>query len=932
MPDQVIGRHREREATVEFLTGLENGLGGVLVFAGEPGIGKTTVWQDAVDKARASSFVVLVARPVEAEAGLAFAGLSDLFEPLGDVVLAGLAEPQRRALEVALLRADPGRERIDQRAVSAGTRAVLEQLAKVAPVVVAVDDLQWLDRASMRVLQFAIRRLAELPVGVVASQRIEPGVRPPLVLEPVVAAERLTRLELGPLSVVALREVLEKRLGRPFGYRNLVRIGKAARGNPFFALEIARALPPNAAVGMAALPIPDRLLEVVEARILALPKRTRRVLLAAAAIPGPRIDLVTAVSGGTPAESLKALERAEAGGIINIESSRLRFTHPLFAAAVHALAPTSERRRIHRQLATVTDDIEERARHLAMGAEGTDPGLAALLDDAAEHARARGGPESAVELATWARTLTPPDASFEIRRRTVQIAEYLFRAGELLQAREMLEYLLEQPSTGLERAGALRLLGEIHSYEDSFPQAVQALHEALELTGDDRQLRLITELNLAFAMGMEGDFAAGSEHAGRALNLAELEGESASVAEALAFSAYTDLILGQGLDEAKVERALRLEDPDRPVPILVRPSFCAGCIAQAEGHLERCDQLLLPLRARIQDRGDERDLVHVCTYLTWSASWQGHLALAEEYALQAIQSSERMDGDSLRCMALAFGAVASAYAGDARLTESRAEESLVLMSRTGSKIAVLWASWALALVALSRDDPKGADDVLGPLTAMFERGVPEPIQAFFLPDEIEALISLGRLGEAEDLLIGFEESARRLGRAWGLMLACRCRALLAAAGGDLDGASAWADQTLSRGEDIELRIEVARSFLVAGRIERRRRRKAIAADHLRRAATLFEEMGAALWAERAQAELGRVGLRPAPPAQLTESERRVAELAASGLTNREVSAQLFMSPKTVEANLARIYRKIGVHSRAQLGAHLASLGARGEQK
>jgi DNA-binding CsgD family transcriptional regulator len=214
---------------------------------------------------------------------------------------------------------------------------------------------------------------------------------------------------------------------------------------------------------------------------------------------------------------------------------------------------------------------------------------------------------------------------------------------------------------------------------------------------------------------------------------------------------------------------------------------------------------------------------------------------------------------------------------------------------------------------------------------MFEHYVPEPIRAFFVPDEIEALIAIGRLERAEHLLDAFEEAAQRLDRAWALMLASRCRAQLTAAGGDLEGASAHALRALRRGEEVELRIEVARTFLVAGRIERRRRRKAIAAGHLRRAKEMFEGMGAALWAQRAHEELRRVGLRPSAPTELTASERQVAELIASGLTNREVAARLFMSPKTVEANLARIYRKLRVHSRAELGAQLASIAFDAEQ-
>ncbi len=923
MPEGMIGRERELEVAAGFLGELQDGLA-VLVFAGEPGIGKTTVWRDTVDRAWASSFVVLSARPVQAEAGLAFAGLTDLLEPVAGQVLAELPEPQQRALKVALLREDPGSGRIDQRAVSAGTSAVLRSLARRGPVLVAVDDLQWLDRPSARVLEFALRRLADVPVGVLASERVEHGVRLPLALDQAAPEERFRRVELGPLSLAGLHKLLTGRLGRSFPRRMVTRIEAATGGNPFFALEVARSLPEDAPASVPMLPMPDRLLELVEARVLGLPRGARQVLLAAAGLAEPTVEVVRAATRSTPDESRRALEHAESRGIIRLEGPRLRFTHPLFVAAAYATAPAVERRRMHRRLAELTEDVEEQARHLALGADGGDAGLAARLDAAAEHARARGAPQSAAEFAEWARALTPAGRTPEILRRIIRAAEYHFHAGELRRARAMLEELVKEPSAGLERADALRLLGEIHYHADSFDDAIGVLTQALEYVGDSRELRLATEVSLAFATVSRGDYAGASEHAARALALADAGAQPASAAEALAVAAMADFLVGRGLDETKVERALRLEDPDHQVPVSVRPSLVAGCLALFEGHLERCDRLLRPLRERTLERGEESDLVVNSCYLIWSASWGGDLARAEGYAAEALEIAARIESDSLRCMALAFAAVPSAFTGEVVLTKSRAGESVALAPCTGYSLAVLWASWALGVLALSQGDFQAADAAMAPLAAMFEDHVPEPVRAFFLPDEIEALIGLGRLDRAERLLAAFDEAARRLDRPWALMHASRCRALLLAARGDLDGASAQARQALSRCAGLELRIEAARTLLVAGQVERRLRRKAVAADHLGRAAALFEHMEAAMWAERARTELGRVGLRPPAPSELTASERKVAELIASGRTNREVAAELFMSPKTVEAKLARVYRKLGVHSRAQLGAELAS--------
>ena len=920
----LIGRDAELTAAAKFLAGLEDGPA-VLVLAGAPGIGKTTVWQEAVARARASSFAVLSARPVEGEAGLAFAGLADLLEPVAGEVLPELPGPQRRALAVALLREDPGGGVVDQRAVCAATNAVLKSLASRGPVVVAVDDLQWLDRPSARVLEFAARRLAGLPVGVVAAERVERGVRLPVALDRVVPEGRFRRVELGPLSLAALYQLLTQRLGRPFTRRMVVRIGQAAGGNPFFALEIARCLPEDAPVSVAALPVPDRLLQLVEARILALPARARQALLAATGLRAPSVETVIAATGQMAARSRRALEVAEARGIIEVAGSRLRFTHPLFAAAVDATAPPAERRRMHRRIAALSEGIEEQARHLALGADGADAGLAAVLDTAAGHAQTRGAPETAAELAEWAAALTPPDRAVEIRRRTVQAAEYHFHAGELRRAREMLEAVLTTVSGGLERAKALRLLGEIHYHEDSVGEAIQVLREALQHAEDDRGLQLAIELSLAFATNCAGDFAGTAEHARRALALAEPGAEPGLVAEALAVAAMAGYLLGGGLDEAKVERALRLEDPCHQVPVEVRPSLIAGFLALYEGQLERCDRLLLALRKRVLEQGEENGLAAVGTHLIWSACWRGDLTAAEAYAVEAIDVAARIGSDAQRCMALADAAVASAYAGEITLTNSRAGEAIALASRTGYDIGMLWASWALGLLALSQGDPQAAEAALAPVAARFEDYVPEPILAFFLPDEIEALIGLSRLQRAGRLLDGFEEAARRLNRPWALMLAARCRALLLAAHGDLDQAARTAQEALAVGQDVELRLELARTFLVAGQIERRRRHKQLARDLLDQALRIFDDAGARLWALRAQLEAGRAAGRPAGR-ELTASEQAVAQLAASGLTNREVAAQLFMSPKTVEATLARAYRKLGIRSRAQLGTLIGADG------
>jgi DNA-binding CsgD family transcriptional regulator len=919
MSDGIVGREPELTATAALFHDLRD-RPAVLMLEGEAGIGKTTVWAAAIARAP-SDFRLLSCRPAATETGLAYSALGDLLEPVLDEVLPALREPQRRALAVALLREQPGQRRLDHRAVSAATLSVMRVLAASRPVLVAIDDVQWVDLASARVLEYVVRRLDDVPVGVLACERLgEPGPIQHLNFAAVLHSGGSTRVRIGPLGVDPLHDMLRNRLGRSLPRQTLARLESVTGGNPLFALEVARALRPGDSIATV-LTRSGGLDRLVEARITTLPSRARRVLLIAAATPVPTVELLASATAGPRSEVNRALDEAVGAGVVNIDDSQVRFAHPLYAACAYASARPSERRAAHRRLAALASDVEERARHLALGAESADEQLAECLDEAAEQARRRGAPDVAAELAEHARRVTPSNRGAARRRRTVQAAEYQFHAGELNHARSMLEGVLAAGSTGPERADALRLLGEIRYHDESFAEAIPLFAEALASEGAV-EVQLAIELNLCYCSTMTGDAAAGRIQAYRALALAERTDDQGLLAQALAAVTIVDLLTGRKVDDAKLERALRLEDHHRQAPIQVRPSVIAGYLAVFAGELARADQYLGSVRERIVEGGADNDLNFVSAYLIWSACWRGDLLEAERYAQEAIENAERLQAGVQWCWALGFGALPSAFRGDAALTSSRSHACREHVERTGFHIAALWAQWALAQLALGEDDPRGAHAALAPLLPEFDEYIPDPARAFFVPDAVEALIALGDLPRAEHLLDVFEEAARRQERRWALMICARCRALLLAERGLLEQASAAASGGVEIGADSELRIEVARTFLVAGQVARRQRHKRAAVDYLQEALDVFEPAGARLWTQRTRAELGRVGLRPAAPAGLTVSERRVAELAGSGRTNREVAAELFMSPKTVEAHLARIYRKLDVRSRAELGAWL----------
>jgi tetratricopeptide (TPR) repeat protein len=377
----------------------------------------------------------------------------------------------------------------------------------------------------------------------------------------------------------------------------------------------------------------------------------------------------------------------------------------LFASAVYSSAPPRERRQVHRRLAAVLNDVEERAWHLARAAAAPDAELAGFIDAAAEHARARGAPEAAFDLTEQALELTPPDRTADVQQRRVRAAEYRYHAGELAGARDLLEAVVKEAPAGHVRADALRVLGEIRYYEQSFPEAVELFGQALEHGAGDAALVSAVELHLAYASTAAGDFAGSEPHARRALAAAEQLGDRPRLAEAIAVSSVVGYQLGRGLGEAEINRALSLEDQQRQTTVELRPSLIAGLLMLYVGRLERACQLLADLRQRILDRGEESDLPYVSGCLGWAESWRGNLEAAARFAEEALGSATRSGMASMRCTALALGSVPPAFAGDADTARGRASEALMLAAETGYGIGAVWAGWSLAVLSLSERDP-----------------------------------------------------------------------------------------------------------------------------------------------------------------------------------------------------------------------------------
>ena len=450
---RVVGRDDELGSIQGFLAEVEQGPA-ALVLSGEAGLGKTILWEAGVEGARERFGRVLSHRSVEAEASLAFGGLSDLLEPVLEEVAGDLPPPRRQALEVALLLVAPGDEPPDPRAIGLAFLDVLRLLAERGPVVVALDDLQWLDSSSALVVPLALRRLRDERVGLLATLRTGPELGAPFELERSFANERLKRLSLSPLSLGALYNLLRERLELELTRPELVRVLETSGGNPFFAVELGRELVRTGARPTAgqALRVPESLHELLGGRLARLPAASGDLLVYAAALARPTVQLVAAAHGDGD-DVVEALDPAVQENVIELDDSRVRFAHPLLASICYEQAPLRKRRAVHRALAGAVTDPEERARHLALAAEGPDADAASELDSAAELAAARGATAAAAELSELAAALSPgPEPA---RLRHLRAADFHRLAGAQERAAAILEQLLAEVPSGVERADVL---------------------------------------------------------------------------------------------------------------------------------------------------------------------------------------------------------------------------------------------------------------------------------------------------------------------------------------------------------------------------------------------------------------------------------------------------------------------------------------------
>jgi DNA-binding CsgD family transcriptional regulator len=900
-------------ATLVGLLDAADQLPSVAVLPGEAGIGKTTLWLATLDAAAARGYRIMACRPSEAESRFTFAGLADLLRDAAREVLPELPPIQRRALEAALLLGE-SEIRADDRAVAAAFLGALRLLARDRPLCLAVDDLQWLDAASAGALRYALARLEREPVAALLAVR---GIAP-VWLHREMPERRLCSVEVCGLSLGALRALLRARLDATFPRPTLIRLWQASGGNPFFALELGSALQRKGALASGdALPIPPDLHALLHARLDGLGATAVEVVCAVAALADPAVPLVEAAVGR---RADAGLAEALAARILELEDERLRFTHPLLGSAVAARQTPARRRSLHARLATLVPTMEERARHLALATAEPSREVASVLETAARSAHARGAPAAAADLAEQALRLTLPVDAEDAQRRLVFAADRHHAAGDTDRAIALLDRARAAAAPGIDRATIVaRLAGVQASPPDKVALYRQALSEA---EGDDA-LQSAIHLSLAELMRFTDGFERGLEHGELAVRAAERVGDAALRCRALAAYGLLHFNAGRGIPSAEMHVALALERSLAEWPLLVGPMFVFGHQLWWSAEIDRARAVFQEVDGAASARGDPEPRAIALWYLSYIEWRAGNWEAAAQNGAESLELSSQLGRVQLNTDLPAT--IVAAHRGRIRDARVWANSAVTRARAEANGIAQSGYGWVLGFIELSLGDARAALPYLRRSYALRNAFMLEPGTRFELGDLLEALVAVGELDEADEILATWEPRAAALDRAWALAILARCRGLVLAARGSLDGAFSSFDRALCEharsGTDP---FHHARTLLALGKTQRRAKQRGRARATLEEACVRFERLGAPLWLEQARLELARIGGRVASHAELTESERRIAGLVAAGNTNRQVAAALFLTEHSVETALTRIYQKLGVRSRTELARRLPS--------
>jgi DNA-binding CsgD family transcriptional regulator len=902
--EQLVGRRAEREAIGRLLEAARAGYGGVLVVHGEPGVGKTALLEYAVETAR--SFRVARAVGVEGEMDLPYASLQQLSSPSLEL-RERLPDPQREALAVAfgLSAGDPPNPYL----VGLAVLGLLTEAAEQQPVLWLVDDAQWLDRASAQALAFVARRLMAERIALVFATR---EVGAPLA--------RLPELHVGPLGYRDARTLLEAVLPGPVDDQVLQRLIAEAHGNPLALLEMPRGFTPTQLAGgfglPGALPVSEQMVNSFTRRLMALPADAQRLLLVAAADPTGDLALVwraarlLGISGA-------AAEAVEGEGLLALEA-RVTFRHPLIRSAVYQSAATVRRSEVHLALAEATDadtDPDRRAWHRALAASAPDEEVANELERSALRARARGGIAAAAAFLERSSMLTldPPRRA----SRALAAAQATQQAGALDQAERLLANADAGPLDALERAQVDVLRAQIVAVNRGrdAPALLLAAAKRLEVldSGLARQIHL-DALTAALFAGRLGGTSDARQVAISARAAPPSPGPSRG-ADLLLDGLAALIIDGSSVGTPIVRTAIKAFARDRiGTEEGLRWLWLAGRAAAFIWDYDSWDSLT---RRQIRLARDLGALAHLPLALSTHIGVQlfaGDTRAAASLVAESDALADITSGWSIP----PYGAlVLAAFRGLDEETTRLVRGSVADFHARGEGMGLTVSQWVTAVLANGRARYEEAYAAASEATA-------DPHELFFSTfatvELIEAASRTGRSERAAEALEVLSESTQASGTPWAFAVEARSRALVTPD----EAAEALFREAIARLQPTRLRLDLARTHLLYGEWLRRERRRLDARTELRLAYDLFSDFGMEAFAERARVELQATGERARKRTvdtldQLTPQEEQISRLAGHGHTNREIAAQLFISPSTVEYHLRKAFRKLDVTSRTQLG-------------
>lgn len=885
----LVGREDERERLDGLLSDARAGRSGSVLFRGDPGVGKTALLDYAIQQA--DGFSVLHVSGVESEAELPYSGLHALVRPIAELI-AVLPDLQARALRVALALEEGAP---DPFVAGAGTLTLLAEAADRKPVLLAVDDAQWLDHASLEALLFAARRLEAERIAAVFTVREGEGGFDRHGLDEVVVAT------LDDASALAL---LQERWGVQLAPAVAQQLVTATGANPLALVEVTHLLTDDERLGRVplpeALPVSDAIERSVRAKLAALPESTRDAVLLAA------VD--ESASEFVPTEELLPAEQA---GLLHVHAARVVFVHPLFRAAVYHSVSPDRRREAHRRLASrLTREGEEdlRAWHLAAAADGLDESAATALEAAADRAEARGGTAARARALDRAVELSEDETN---RARRVAEAARAARVAGDRRGKELVEAILPQVEDPLVRADLVMELSNTTYWTESTVDVKTLEHEAENVVSLDPN-RAAKLLGNALTYYSE-----------RELDVQEMSRIAAQIEalvphlddwwrpRSIGWIGITCLYRGDARAAVEWFRQM-LDDP-----------LAAATQAQTLVRLELYEEARRALEVSLEFGREAGQSLRIA----WTQACFGMLERELDQLPQAIAASseaitvaEEIEAYSVAATALLTSAEIAADQGRAdecRHFATRADDVGVSLFDEHTK---LYARLPLAKLALLDGRYAEVTELLQPVAdRVAQAGFADPAVIPYAPELVEAYARLGQRDDARRELDRLTAQAVGTERRWALAAAARCEALLA------DDASfeEWFGEALERHGQSPSRMSEARTRLCYGERLRRSRRRRDAREQLRAAIATFDKLGATPWSARARTELEGTGERiprrdPTAPERLTPQELQIALQVAEGKTNREVAAALFLSPKTVEHHLTPVYRKLGLHSRAEL--------------